>query len=72
MTNHRAAKDFDKKTVKTLNSMGVFFVGSTYVPGADIYGAMSYSNGETAYELNNNGQGQVRLYREVLAMAVLS
>lgn len=67
-TNHRAAKDFNRKLVNELNKRGVFFVGSTWVPGTD----GTFANGERAYNLDDNGTHRVRSYAEVKAMEVQS
>jgi hypothetical protein len=64
-TNHRTSKDFNRKLVAALNKRGVFFVGSTWVPGAD----GSCANGETAYELDDNGMSCLRTYAQVKEMA---
>lgn len=65
-TNHRAAKDFSRTTVSALNKLGVYIVGSTWVPGAD----GSFANGERAYVLNDNGTQRLRSYADVRAMNV--
>ena len=64
-TNHRAAKDFNRSLVAALNKRGIYFHGSTWVPGAD----GSFANGERAYQLDDNGTHRVRSYTEVRAMA---
>ena len=56
---------FNRSTVKALNARGIRVLGATWVPGAD----GTYANGETAYNLDDNGTGRVRSFLEVLALA---
>lgn len=57
---------FSSQTVKALARKGIRIVGLTMIPGE---GDMPCATGETGYKLDNNGQGQIRTYREVLALA---
>lgn len=66
-TNHRSSKDFNRKIIATLNARGIFFHGSTWLPGPD----GSFANGETGYQLDDNGTHRVRTYRQVSEMAGL-
>lgn len=56
---------FNRKTLTALKKKGVEVVKSTFVPapGGD------YTQGETAYVVNDNGMSCIRSYLEVLKLA---
>ena len=58
--------DFTAKTVRALAKKGITIIGKTYIPGA---GDMPYANGQTGYQLNDNGCGRVRTHAQVREMA---
>jgi hypothetical protein len=58
------ASHFNKKTLRALTASGITLLSTTYLP--DEKG--DFANGQTGYNLDNNGQGQVRTYLEVLAL----
>lgn len=64
-TNHRSSKDFNRGIVAALNKRGIYFHGSTCLPSA----SGDYANGETGYQLDDNGTHRVRTYAEVRALA---
>jgi hypothetical protein len=61
-------KHFSRPTIVMLRKKGITIIGATHLP--DEKG--SYANGETGYELNNNGQYQIRTYLQVIDMAKLA
>ena len=61
-------KHFSRPTIVMLRKKGISIIGATWLPGED----GSYANGETGYELNNNGQHQIRTYLQVIDMAKLA
>lgn len=58
-------KDFSPKTLKALAKKGIRVIGATWLPGQD----GSFANGETGYNLDDNGTHRVRRFREVLELA---
>ena len=58
--------DFTAQTVRALAKKGITIIGKTYIPGA---GDMPYANGQTGYQLNDNGTGKVRTHAQVREMA---
>jgi len=56
---------FGKKVVKALVAKGIVPVSATYLPDAN----GDFSNGETGYCIENNGEHQVRTYRQIREMA---
>lgn len=62
--NQIAISHFGRKTVKALAGKKITLVDLTYVPGP----GGDFANGETGYVINNDGQGQVKTYLEVLAL----
>lgn len=58
-------RDFSKAVLTALKKRGIEIVGARWVPGAD----GSYANGETAYQLNNNGTSILRTYLQVVDLA---
>lgn len=57
---------FSAKTLKTLARKGIRVVSLVYVPGE---GDMPFATGETGFGLDNNGQYQIRRFREVMELA---
>jgi len=67
MMNEIAVSHFGKRAVKGLAAKGITLVGMTIVP--DMTSSMPYANGQTAYQLNDNGMGIMRTLMQVLALA---
>ena len=59
-------RDFSTKTIRALAKNGITIIGKTYLPGD---GDLPYANGETGYQLNDNGTGRVRTHAQVMGMA---
>lgn len=57
-----ADRYFNKKTIRTLSRRGVEILSATYIPGPD----GSYLNGETAFNVVDNGVGRVLTFSQVL------
>jgi hypothetical protein len=58
------SKDFSKQVVKTLAAFGIKIVGATFLPDA----TGNFANGETGYNVNDNGTGKVWTYMQVVKM----
>jgi len=58
-------RDFSKATIAKLAKRGITVVSSTMVADA----AGSFANAEVGYILDNNGESQIRLHGQVLALA---
>lgn len=71
MSNNLSAKlaqrDFSKATIKALGLKGIEIVGSVWVPASS--GEMPFANGETAYQLVDNGTLRIRTHRDICALA---
>ena len=59
-------RHFAAKTLRALAKKGINIIGITLIPGA---GDMPWANGETGYQVDDNGTGRVWTFREVLAAA---
>lgn len=57
-----AARHFSQKTIRTLSRRGVEILSATYIPGPD----GSYLNGETAFNVVDNGVGRVLTFSQVI------
>lgn len=57
--------NFSRTTIARLAKRGIRIVGMTVIPDAN----GSYANGDTGYNLDNQGQYQVKTFSEVLALA---
>jgi hypothetical protein len=65
MTTKELNRDFDKATVRGLVAKGIRIVGKQAVPGR----SGTFLDSETAYLLDDNGTGRLKLYLEVMAIA---
>jgi hypothetical protein len=59
------AAHFNAKILRALAKRGIYLNGSTWLPDA----SGNFANGETGYELDDNGTCRIRTYREVRAIA---
>lgn len=59
--------DFSKQTLRKLAKKGIYLIGLQAIP--NMSSPMPYANAERGYYLNNNGQGQIRTFAEVLELA---
>lgn len=59
--------DFSRAIVRQLASKGIRVLGPRAIP--DMTSPMPFANATRGYALDNNGQHQIRTYREVVAMA---
>jgi hypothetical protein len=59
------ARDFSAPVRRALLKKGIVILGTKNLPGD---GPMPYANGQRGYELANQGQYQIRLYAEVVAL----
>jgi len=65
-THHYVAKDFGAKTLRALTRNGVTITGSQLLPGA---GDMPWTNATRGYVVDDNGQGRVFTYADVMKRA---
>jgi hypothetical protein len=62
-----ASSDFSKSTLRRLSNKGILVTGIQMVP--DMTSSMPWANATKCYVVANNGQGQVKSFTEVLALA---
>ncbi len=67
MMNEIAVGHFGKLAVKNLAKKGIVLVGMTTLP--DMTSSMPYANGQTGYQLNDNGTSIMRTLLQVLQLA---
>ena len=60
------ARHFNRVTLRMLTKRGVSLVGMTYLPNAT---TGSYANGETGYQVNDNGTSRILTLLQILARA---
>lgn len=58
--------DFSKATIKKLSKKGITILHTVLIP--DTTSSMPYANGQTGYQIDNNGQGQIKTFLEVLEL----
>lgn len=58
-------RHFSAKTLRSLEKRGIRVLSSTFIPGSD----GSYCNGETAYNVDDNGCGRVWTFLEIMREA---
>lgn len=58
-------RHFAAKTLRVLAAKGIEVVSTTFIPGRD----GSFANGETAYNVNDNGCGRILTFTQVLEVA---
>lgn len=65
-THHEIpTRHFNRATLRILTKMGITIIGATWAP--DHNG--NYANGQTVYNLDDNGTHRVRTFLHVLAIA---
>jgi len=57
---------FSAATRKALAKRGITLLGLTTIPGA---GSMPFANGETGYQISDNGTGRILTFRQMLNAA---
>ncbi len=62
-----ASLDFNKSTLRRLSNKGILVTGIQMVP--DMTSSMPWANASKCYVVSNNGQGQVKTFTEVMALA---
>ena len=62
-----AIRNFGKRTVNSLAKRGITFIGMTVIP--DMNSSMPLANGETGYEINDNGVAKLKTFLEIIKIA---
>lgn len=61
------SRHFDRSTVRALSKRGIEVIGLTTIPGD---GPMPWANGQTGYQVSDNGTGRIFTHAQLRAIAM--